>query len=174
MDLRTKVIGDAKMPLYIFSSNLTKGKPTMFCKNVPILEALKCSCCIPGMFRPQVMYDQVFVDGDLFAPSIDKFIPDTTTALCLSLKYRMVQHNFKPSSIEPMSPISYVHDMYTMVTQNFFNQVRSPCTLQLFYPKLESMSDISQFDVADLLKKSGNDLSRFLRSKSRNQECAEV
>jgi NTE family protein len=76
VDLRTKVIGDAKMPLYILASNLTKGKPTIFSKNVPILDALKCSCCIPGVFRPQILYNQVYVDGDLFVPSVDKCIPD--------------------------------------------------------------------------------------------------
>lgn len=174
VDLRTKVIGDAKMPLYIMASNLTKGKPTIFSKNVPILEALKCSCCIPGVFRPQVLYNQVYVDGDLFAPSVDKFIPNTSNALCLSLKHKMADYNFTPNTIESMSPITYVHDMYTLVTQNFFNQVKNPCTLQLAYPKLRSMSDLSKFDIPDILKKAGSDLSRFLRAKSGNKEGAEV
>lgn len=162
VDLRTKVIGDAKMPLYILASNVTKGKPTIFSKNVPVLDALKCSCCIPGVFRPQTLYNQVYVDGDLFVPSVDRYIPDTSNALCLSLKFRTSDRTFTPASIETMSPISYVHDIYTMVTYNFYQQVKTPCTLQLHYPNLHSTSDISGFNVPDILEKAAKDLSRFL------------
>jgi predicted patatin/cPLA2 family phospholipase len=174
VDLRTKVIGDAKMPLYILASNLTKGKPTIFSKNVPVLDALMSSCCIPGIFRPQVLYDQVYVDGDLFVPSIDKFIPDAQSALCLSLKKQKMVNTFRPETIETMSPISYVHDMYSMVTQNFFMQVKKPCTLQLTYPNLMSTSDLSKFDVPDILSKAASELSAFLRSKSFREERPEV
>jgi predicted patatin/cPLA2 family phospholipase len=173
VDLRTKVIGDAKMPLYIMASNLTKGKPTIFSENVPVLEALKCSCCIPGVFRPQILYNQVYVDGDIFVPSVDKFIT-SENVLCLSLKKQMSDYNFRPETIEEMSPIKYVHDIYTLVTQNFFNQVRKQCTLQLSYPGLRSMSDISELNVPDILETSGLSLSRFLRSKGRNKESPEV
>lgn len=175
VDIRTKVIGDAKMPLYIFASNLTKGKPTIFTKNVPVLEALKCSCCIPGIFRPQVLYDQVYVDGDLFVPSVDKFIPDTSKALCLSLKKHAKEfQSFVPSTIEPMSPLTYVHDMYTLVTLNFFQQVKKPCTLQLSYPNLTSTADLSKFDIDDILLTGGSSLTRFLSSKSSNKEGAKI
>jgi len=174
VDLRTKVIGDANMPLFIIASNLTKGKPTIFSKNVPVLEALKCSCCIPGVFRPQVLYGQVYVDGDLFTPSVDKLIPDTSKTLCLSLKHKGCEHVFKPETIETMSPISYVHDMYTMVTQNFFNQVKTASTVRLTYPNLHSMSDISEFDVDDIFATSGSALSRFLGAKSGHKEGSEV
>ena len=175
VDIRTKVIGDAKMPLYIFASNLTKGKPTIFTKNVPVLEALKCSCCIPGIFRPQVLYDQVYVDGDLFVPSVDKFIPDTSNALCLSLKKHAKDvQSFLPSTIEPMSPLTYVHDMYTLVTLNFFQQVKKPCTLQLSYPNLTSTGDLSKFDIDDIFRTGSTALSRFLSSKSGNKEGAKV
>lgn len=175
VDIRTKVIGDAKMPLYIFASNLTKGKPTIFTKNVPVLEALKCSCCIPGIFRPQVLYDQVYVDGDLFVPSVDKFIPDTSNALCLSLKKHVKElQSFVPSTIEPMSPLTYVHDMYTLVTLNFFHQVKKSCTLQLSYPNLTSTADLSKFDIDDIFRTGSSSLTRFLSSKSGNKEGAKV
>ena len=174
VDLRTKVIGDAKMPLYIIASNLTKGKPTIFSKNVPILDALMCSCCIPGVFRPQILYNQVYVDGDMFVPSVDKFIPDGQTVLCLSLKKQKMINTFRPDTIETMSPITYVHDMYSMVTHNFFTQAKKPCTLQLSYPNLMSTSDLSAFDVPDILAKAAAELCAFLRSKSRREERAEV
>jgi hypothetical protein len=174
VDLRTKVIGDAKMPLYIVGSNLTKGIPTIFTKNVPVLEALKCSCCIPGVFRPQILYDQVYLDGDLFIPSVDKLIPDTSRALCVSLKTIMTDYDFSAKNIENMSPIHYIHGIYNFVTRNFLNQVKKPCTLHLTYPNLKSMSNLEEFDIPDILERAGTDLSRFLSSKSSNQEGTKV
>jgi predicted acylesterase/phospholipase RssA len=174
VDIRTKKIGDALMPLYIAASNLTKGKPTIFSKDVPLLEALKCSCCIPGVFRPQIMYGQVFVDGDLFVPSIDYFIPTSDHVLCLSLKLKMIENNFEPEKIEDMSPLTYIHDVYTLVTLNFFRQVRKQCTLSLAYPNLRSFSNISDFSIPHILETAGADLRRFLCAKSILQESTKI
>ena len=59
LDIRSKVIGDAKMPLFIVASNITRGVPTIFTNQVPVLDALKCSCCLPGLFHPQELYGQL-------------------------------------------------------------------------------------------------------------------
>lgn len=48
LDIRGKLLKDAKMPLYIVSSNITKGIPVIFSGDVSVLSALRCSCCIPG------------------------------------------------------------------------------------------------------------------------------
>jgi len=174
VDLRTKVIGDAKMPLYIVASNLTKGIPTIFTKNVPVIEALKCSCCIPGVFRPQILYDQVYLDGDLFVPSVDNLISDTSRTLCISLKTIMSDYDFSAKNIENVSPIHYIHGIYNFVTRNFLHQVKKPCTLHLTYPNLKSMSNIEEFAIPDILERAGSDLSRFLGTQGRNKEGAEI
>ena len=173
VDIRNKVIEDAKMPLHIISSNLTKGTPTIFSKNVPVLDALKCSCAIPGVFVPQILYNQIYIDGDFFAPCMDKFIPDLSSALCLSLKKKTIDNDFKPENIENMSPLRYIHDIYALITQNFHNQVKTDKTLSLCYPGLGSMSDIDDFDIEKILEKSVHDLNRFLSAKGILQELAE-
>jgi predicted acylesterase/phospholipase RssA len=76
LDIKTKKISDAKMPLYIIASNITKGIPTIFTGDVFIVDALCCSCCMPGIFRPQEMYDQLYIDGDLFVPNIGSLHKD--------------------------------------------------------------------------------------------------
>jgi hypothetical protein len=169
IDIRTKTLGDANMPLFIISSNLTKGKPTIFSGNVPVLDALKCSCAIPGIFIPQILYGQVYIDGDMFCPSVDKFMP-FDNMLCISLKKRMSDTKFTEQTIENMSPLSYIHDIYTMITQNFHNQVKSDKTLCLNFPGLSSMSDIDEFNVDDILTKAGTDLNSFLGAKGLLQE----
>jgi len=173
VDIRTKVIGDALMPLHIIASNLTKGTPTIFSNNVPVLDALKCSCAIPGVFRPQILYNQIYIDGDFFVPSVDRFIPNLDHALCFSLKKRMSDTKFTPETIENMSPLAYIHDIYTMITQNFHNQIKTDKTLCLHFPKLHSMSDIDDFDIDEVMKKAAQDLNRFLGAKGVLQELSE-
>jgi hypothetical protein len=172
IDIRTKTLGDAIMPLFIISSNLTKGKPTIFSGNVPVLSALKCSCAIPGVFIPQILYNQVYIDGDMFCPSIDKFMP-FDSMLCISLKKRMADTKFTEDNIENMSPLTYIHDIYTMITQNFHNQVKTEKTLCLHFPGLHSMSDIDEFDIEKIIEKASYDLNRFLGAKGVLQELTE-
>jgi predicted acylesterase/phospholipase RssA len=166
LDIKDKVLGDAKMPLFIISSNLTTGKPTIFSKNVPVLDALKCSCCIPGVFRPQILYNQVYVDGDMFCPSIDYLVPGSENVLCISLKQTVTDTKFTPKTLDTMSPLTYIHDIHSLLVKNFHDQVKRECTVCLSYPKLRSMSNIEEFDIQDILKSSGATVSRFLRTKN--------
>ena len=76
INLKDMKIGDTPQPLYIIASNITRGVPTVFTKDVPILDALKCSCCIPGIFKPQVLYNQLYIDGGAFVPCISWIQPD--------------------------------------------------------------------------------------------------
>jgi predicted acylesterase/phospholipase RssA len=173
INIRDKVLSDAKMPLYIVASNLSKGKPAIFSGKVPVLDALKCSCAIPGVFIPQVLYNQLYIDGDMFCPSVDKFIPNLDHAICFSLKFRVPTNDLIPENIENMSPLTYIHSIYNMVTQNFSNQVKTDKTLDLYYEGLYSTSDISEVDIESIFKKAAHDLNRFLSAKSVLKELAE-
>jgi patatin-like phospholipase/acyl hydrolase len=166
INIRTTKLSDAKMPLYILASNLTKAKPTIFSGDVILVDALRCSCAIPGVFKPQILYGQVYVDGDIFCPSLDHFLQNTDNAICLSLKQKLVENNFIPSKIEEMSPVKYIHDIYSLITENFHMQTRSDRTLRLSYPKLTSMSNLKDFDLDDIFKACASFLHSFLWSKN--------
>jgi hypothetical protein len=169
LDIKDKKIGDAKMPLYILSSNITKGVPTIFSKDVGILDALKCSCCLPGVFKPQELYGQLYVDGDLLTPCLSLLIPDT---LVLSLPAQK-PIRMTTDVILNMSPIDYMRGLYSMTINRFHQHFKNENTLSLSYPGLSSTSDLSNFDVADILKHSGEVLRDFLFSESTNQESSE-
>jgi predicted patatin/cPLA2 family phospholipase len=162
LDIKDKKIGDAKMPLYIVSSNITKGVPAIFSGDISLIDALKCSCCIPGMFRPHELYGQMYVDGVLFTPCIANIMPKD--ALALSLTKQRKRH-ITPSLIESMSPISYLTDLHTMSSHLFHNACLTPNTLCMAYPNLHSDSDLSEFDTSDILNHSGNLLQKFLAER---------
>lgn len=171
IDIRTKLIKDANMPLYIVSSNITKGIPTIFSGDIPVLSALKCSCCIPGVFKPQALYDQLYVDGDMFSPAISRIIPTDKNTLILNLKKQSARI-MTPDNIENLSPLEYIGNMYLMIMTQFYNAQRDDVSVSLFHPKLFSTTPIHEIDVEDVLSVGRSQLRRFL-TENHNQESSE-
>ena len=163
LDIGSKRIGDSPMPLYIVSSNITKGVPTLFSKDIRIIDALKCSCCIPGIFRPVELYGQLYVDGNLFTPCISEVIP--THALGISL-LKQRKHSVTHSLLDSMSPLSYVNELYTMTSRLFHNACVTENTLCLSYPNLHSDSDLAEFNTDEILQKAGFLLNEFVAKRS--------
>jgi predicted patatin/cPLA2 family phospholipase len=162
IDIRSKKIRDAKMPLYIIASNISKGIPTIFTKDVPILSALKCSCCIPGVFKPQELYGQIYIDGDIFTPCIGITQSD---ALEISLKTNIIE-KITPENIGSMSPLIYMRQIVNMSVINFIELQKTELTLEIIYPELMSDSELSEFDTDDILKVANESMRNFLVTKS--------
>ena len=170
IDIKTKKIKDSKMPLKIIASNITKGVPTIFTGDVFVIDALKCSCCLPGIFRPQELYGQIYVDGDIFTPCIGAIEKDI---LEFSLKTHLPD-KITPSSLENLHVLSYFRQVLNMVYTNFVKTQKSEWCVTLSYPGLMADSNLEDFEVGDVLKISGNTLRSFLISKGLFQELAEV
>jgi hypothetical protein len=170
IDIKTKKISDAKMPLYIIASNITKGIPTIFTGDVLIIDALCCSCCMPGIFRPQEMYDQLYIDGDLFVPNIGSLHKD---ALVLSLKTHL-PIKITPKTIGDISVHDFIRQVYNMGIINHVEFHKTDLTVELVYPKLFADSDIDDFDVDDIIKVAETSMRGFLVTKSLLEELSEV
>lgn len=170
VDIQNKKIGDAQQPLYIIASNLTKGIPTIFTRDVPILEALKCSCCIPGVFKPQNLYGQVYVDGGMLVPCISWIQPD---ALVLSLTKQKIS-KITPNTIADISPLDFMKDIYAMAINHFMEMHQSDTIVTLSYPDLHSDSDLEDFNIKDVIRSSELSMRGFLASKSFLQKLPEV
>lgn len=172
LDIQDKTLDDAKMPLYIVSSNITKGVPSILSGKVPVLTALKCSCCIPGVFRPQDLYENLYVDGDLFTPCIASIVKPDDFTLVLSL----VKHAGDPitsKNVDKLSPIDYVHQMYVMMMIRFYKAQKVEHMLELKYPGLRSNSVMKDLNIEAILKSAGDQLTSFL-AKRVAQSIAEV
>lgn len=169
LDIRTKKLGDAEMPLYIIASNITKGTPAIFSKNVPLLEAIKCSCCIPAMFKPQELYGQLYVDGDLFVPSLSSIVKD---GLVFSL-VKKTSACITPKTIETMPPLQYMRDLYIMSMNRVRHNEKTDLTVCLEYRQLRSDSDLGDFNIPDIFESGKKQLNDFLRTKSFYQEGTE-
>jgi predicted acylesterase/phospholipase RssA len=84
IDLEGKKVGDAPQKLYITASNVTTGKSCLLTGDVPLLAAIRCSCCIPFLFQPQVLFGQLFVDGASYSRSVRLIVPRETLVFQIS------------------------------------------------------------------------------------------
>lgn len=162
LDIRGKVLEDAQMPLYIVASNITSGTPCIFSKNVLILDALRCSCCIPGVFKPQQLYGKLYVDGELFSPCLAPIVGD---GLILSLS-NASDIRMYPKHMNTTNPLHYMRNLYRMSMHQLHECQKTDMTLCLKYPKLDSDSDLEHMDLQLILESSGKQLDNFLRAKS--------
>jgi hypothetical protein len=169
LDIETLTLNDAKMPLYIVSSNISKGVPTIFSGNVRIIDALRCSCALPFLFKPQELYGQLYIDGDTFLPYIGTLHPD---AFILSLKTQSYA-KITPENITDISLTTYIREIYNTGVKTSAEFSYNDTTLDLIYPKLLAESDLKDFDIPDILKHAATELRNFLLSKGINQESSE-
>lgn len=168
LDIRNKKLKDAKMPLYIVSSNITKGTPTIFSNDVSVLKAILCSCCIPGIFRPQEVNNQLYVDGDVFTPCLSALIPD---ALVLSL-VKVQVNKLTPATIHTINPFEYMREISRLSSAWTHSRQKNHLTAVLHYPKLKSDSDLSEFNIGEILEHGETQLHSFLRAQCRLEECS--
>jgi len=169
LDIETLTLKDAKMPLYIIASNITKGVPSVFSGDVTIIDALRCSCALPLVFRPQELYGQLYIDGDAFLPYVGTLQPD---AFVISLKTHSYA-KMTPGNIGNVSLPVYIREIYNIGVKNGYKFQRNKTTLDLLYPKLLAESDLNDFDISDILKSAGKSLRDFLLSKGIDEEGSE-
>lgn len=162
IDIESKKIGDANMPLNIIASNITKGVATIFTRDVSVLDALAASCCLPGLFKPYELYGELFIDGGIFVPCTSCLIPDGLNLFLI--KHREI--SITPANVKEMMPFDFIKQVYDMSMSLHSKRSRSNTTVCLEYPKLVLTSDLDDFDVQDILQKSGDQLKSFLLTKS--------
>ena len=164
VDIRTKTLGESLMPLYITSTNITKGCPTIFSRDVRILDAIKASCCIPGVFQPYELYGQVYIDGSQTYPCIAPLVPKGPQTLVLTLS-KQRRRKLTPSVVKSMSPIEYISEIYTLTIGACHDSQVNEHTCCLKFPGLHSDSDLANFDIDKLMVHSASQLRGFLASE---------
>ena len=102
VELEGVTVGQAPQKLSLLACNLTTRRATWLTGEVPLLEAIVCSCAIPGIFQPRVLYDGVYVDGAMFGP-IYKWVPPTCLVFNIDTPVRRVT----PENLEDLPAYEY-------------------------------------------------------------------
>jgi hypothetical protein len=138
IDLRGKRCADAQQPLRILASNLTNGRVTVLTGDVPVLDAMKCSCCLPFLFEPQVLYNQLYVDGGIKANYIHKFVPQD----CLVFHIDQSSKPIFVRDIQNISFLSYISHVYNVGRR----EAITPNTLWLRNDSIQMLQELKEED----------------------------
>ena len=160
VDLRGKVIADAPQKLWILASNMTTRKAAFFTGQVPILAAIKASSCIPFVYQPQVVFNQVFIDGGVACDCIASIVP--TETLVFHLAYS--QGPILPSTMESMTIAEFVRNVYARAREGV--RPAYPNTLHFDDTKLGPLSDIGEADKKYMLATGYEQASSFLAKRA--------
>jgi hypothetical protein len=108
IDLRGKIISDAPQKLYLVASNITTQKMTLLTGNIPLLAALKASCCLPFIYHPQVIHNQLYLDGGVYAENMTDAVPKGT----LIFDIAHIRQPVFTSTLESMSIFDMVRTLW--------------------------------------------------------------
>ena len=156
VDLRGKVIQDAPQKLFIGASNLTLRRPVFFTGKVPILTAIKASCCIPCFFQPQIVYNNVYLDGGVYMYYFDEYLPKD----CLSFTV-----SYTPQSLRPQD----LHgNVIELVKQLYCGQRHPPVSKNAVWfkeDKVHVIHDIKSDDKKRLIQQGYSQVFAFLSKR---------
>ena len=164
VDISNKTLRDAQMPLYIVTSNISKQIPTVLSGNVSVVDALKCSCCVPALFKPQELYGQFYLDGDIFTPCISNVVQMTESTLVISLR-KDAGTPMNPTNVEKISPLEYVGNLYSMVACQLYKAQSKPGVLHLKYPGLYSTTVLETVSIENICSHAARELRTFLSER---------
>lgn len=108
VDLRGKMISDAPQKLYLLASNITTQRPTLLTGNISLLAAMKASCCIPFIYHPQVIHNQLYIDGGVYAENMYDAVPKGTLVLDIA----HIKQAIFPSTLETISVFDMVRTLW--------------------------------------------------------------
>ncbi len=151
IDLEGKTISDAPQKLFITASNVTTGKSCLLTGDVPLIAALRCSCCIPFLFQPQTLFGHVFVDGAVYSRSIRLVVPKDT------LVFQIAGGEYGPTDF-----MSYVR----AVLSGPSHQYRGETTLVFQQTtSLSPLEDPSEEDIRTLIQEGYSQARSWLAER---------
>ena len=157
IDLTDMVIADAPQPLYIVASNLTTHNPTVFTKQVRILDALRCSSCLPFLFQPQVLYNHVYLDGGLFVDCLSSLTPSN----CLVVHISDPGEKLYASELSTLPLSTYLHRLYRSMRK----APTEPNVLWLQNSTIGLLQDLSEAEKVALATSGESQTLTFLTKR---------
>ena len=166
INLREKKICDTPKKLKICATNITKHRLTVFAGNIPILKALRASCCIPLIFCPQIINDCVYIDGGYLTNIILDFIPREQHEKTLTLSIVHDDPKITPQTIKNISHLEFLYGMYksSCIYQRFKHPHKNNINLNYNLPS--GISDIGDKQRSEMISRGEELTLRFLSQGS--------
>jgi NTE family protein len=165
IDIKNKKLSDALVPLRITASNLTKGIPTVFQGNVPVIDAILASCCIPVVFQPRILGPSVYVDGGFITNIIMNLIPKDKREKTLSISIIHTHSRVCPKTMTGMNPLEFAYKLYktTCLYERSLNIHKN--NIDLYYKGGSGLSTFTTEEREQMILIGKTLTGEFFRSK---------
>jgi len=154
IELEGKLINDAPQKLYIVACNLTTNKTAFLTGDIPLLSAIKASCCLPMVFQPQVIHNNVYIDGGVNLDCISEIVPSE----CLVLHIGSPATPLFPSELESISVFTMMSHVYRNMRK--IGLPKNVCWLKDF--EKSTLDTLSDADKKRLFETGYSQASRFI------------
>lgn len=160
IDIKSKKCCDALIPLYISASNLSKGTPTLFTGNVPVLKAIMASCCLPFIFQPQIINNNIYVDGGFITNILLNLVPSEDRSMALS--FSIIHTKEKITNLKSDSPLEYLYKLYKIscLYEHYKNSYKN--NIDLWYDKGSGVSDFTEDEKNEMILIGSKLCRRFI------------
>jgi predicted patatin/cPLA2 family phospholipase len=171
IDIKSKKCCDALIPLYISASNLSKGTPTLFTGNVPVLKAIMASCCLPFVFQPQIINNNIYIDGGFITNILLNLVPYEDRSMALS--FSIIHTKEKIINLKNLSPLEYLYKLYKIscVYEHYKNSYTN--NIDLWYDKGSGISDFTEDEKNEMIL-IGSKLCRRFISQCTDKKLIEI
>jgi hypothetical protein len=167
IDISNKMIADTPQKLWIVAANLTRKNTSLLTGQIPLLAAIKASSCIPGVYQPQIINNNVFLDGGVKCDCIVSVVPKET--LVFHIGYS--QGPLFPSALEAMEIGDFFRNVYANVREGL--RPKYPNVLDFEETKLGPLSDVTPEEKMYMLTAGYEQASRFF-TKLGHKKLVEV
>ena len=166
IDLRGKLISDSPIALRICASNITKKCLTVFQGDVPITKAFRASCCIPLIFCPQEINNNLFVDGGYLTNMMLDYIPEKLKEKTLEISIRFDDIGITPESIKKLTYFEFLYSLYKVSCIYEIKSRQHPNDVRLTYKLSAGMSDVSEKQREEMIKAGYESTRSFFTKRS--------
>jgi patatin-like phospholipase/acyl hydrolase len=157
VDLRSALISDAPQKLFIVASNLTTRKPVLFTGRVPILDAIRASSCLPFVFHPQILYNNVYIDGGFYTHNLHTIVPSD----CLVFHISRDELTINQDRLKKMSLSDYSATLY----EAFRTETLTSNVLWFKNDKIALMQELTAIQKKELFDEGFEQASRFFTKR---------
>lgn len=157
VDLRGKLIEDAPQKLCILTSNMTTHTSTIMSGKVPVLEAIKCSSCLPIVYTPQIVGSDVYLDGGVLLESLESIVPET----CLVIHISDPMEAIRKEDLPEMPIATFLHRVY----RGMRGKPAAPNVLWLHEKSISILQHITPQDKKHLYEEGYSQSLAFLSKR---------
>jgi|UniRef100_A0A6C0CR08 predicted acylesterase/phospholipase RssA len=164
IDLRGKTISDSPILLRICASNISKQCLAVFQGSVPIIKAFRASCCIPLIFCPQEINNNLYIDGGYLTNTMVDYVPENLREKTLEISIRFESITLNPENIKSLSYPEFLYSLYktSCIYERKTRHHRND--IQLFYKLPSGISDVSDKHRKEMIQ-VGYELARRFFAK---------